>query len=129
MNHEESKEVKRIMRREKVRILLYPVVIFTLAFGIQYLFFPGILENYRVYALIAEFFNSAAVGAFFILMSASILISYLFNSRYALLIFTGLLMAVWSMFTVAFILSPPPNTVWISAAIMTYLTFNLARRV
>lgn len=129
MNQEDSKEVKRIMRREKVRILLYPVVIFTLAFGIQYLFFPGILETYAVYALIAEYFNSAAVGAFFILMSVLTLISYTMNSRRIMLIVTGLLMAVWSMFTVAFVLSPPPNTVWISAAIMTYLTFNLARRV
>ena len=129
MNQEESKEVKRIMRREKVRILLYPVVIFTLAYGIQYLFFPGILETYRVYALIGEYFSSQAVGAFFISMSFLILISYTWGARYALLILTGLLMAVWSMFTVAFILSPPPNTVWISAAIMTYLTFNLARRV
>lgn len=129
MNQEESKEVKRIMRREKVRILLYPVVIFTLAYGIQYLFFPGILETYRVYALIGEYFSSQAVGAFFICMALLILISYAWRARYALLILTGLLMAVWSMFTVAFILSPPPNTVWISAAIMTYLTFNLARRV
>lgn len=129
MNQEESKEVKRIMRREKVRILLYPIVIFTLAYGIQYLFFPGILETYRVYALIGEYFSSQAVGAFFICMALLILISYAWGARYALLILTGLLMAVWSMFTVAFILSPPPNTVWISAAIMTYLTFNLARRV
>lgn len=129
MNQEESKEVKRIMRREKVRILLYPIVIFTLAYGIQYLFFPGILETYRVYALIGEYFSSQAVGAFFICMALLILISYAWRARYALLILTGLLMAVWSMFTVAFILSPPPNTVWISAAIMTYLTFNLARRV
>lgn len=129
MNQEESKEVKRIMRREKVRILLYPIVIFTLAYGIQYLFFPGILETYRVYALIGEYFSSQAVGVFFICMSFLILISYTWGARYALLTLTGLLMAVWSMFTVAFILSPPPNTVWISAAIMTYLTFNLARRV
>lgn len=129
MNQEESKEVKRIMRREKVRILLYPIVIFTLAYGIQYLFFPGILETYRVYALIGEYFSSQAVGAFFICMALLILISYAWGARYALLILTGLLMAVWSMFTVAFILSPPPNTVWISAAIMTYLSFNLARRV
>ena len=129
MNQEESKEVKRIMEREKVRILLYPIVLFTTLYGIQYLFFPGILETYRVYSLIGEYFNSQMVGIFFILMSGLILISYAMSARYALLILTGLLMAVWSMFTVAFILSPPPNTVWISAAIMTYLSFNLARRV
>lgn len=78
---------------------------------------------------IGEYFNSQAVGIFFILMSGLILISCAgMSARYALLILTGLLMAVWSMFTVAFVLSPPPNTVWISA-IMTYLSFNLARRV
>lgn len=129
MNENKKLEVKEIFQHEKIKAVLYPLVIASILYGIQLSMFQGILETYSVYTLIDDFVNHWEVGSLFIILPVIMLIAFKMNWRNALLVSSTLLLMLWSMFTVAFLLSPPPNTVWIFAALMMYLTFSLTRRV
>ena len=129
MNKEDKKTVERVVKREKLRVLLFPIVVPSLIYGIWLSLFPSILNNYKVYTLIRELVTHWQVGGIFIILSILIIIAFKLRKRKMLIATSSILLSVWCMFTVAFILSPPPNTVWVFALTMTYLTFSLVRRV
>jgi len=129
VNKENKEIVERVLKREKISVLIYPIVASSLVYGFWISIFPSILNNYRVYALINTLVAHWQVGIVFIVLSIIILIAFVLKRRRMLLITSIILMMTWSMFTIAFILSPPPNTVWVFAMTMTYLTFSLVRRV
>ena len=121
-------EVQEIFQNVKIESSLYPLAVASILYGIQLSVFPGILNTYSVYALIDDFVNHWEVGSLFIVLPLVMLIGFKLRWRVAMIISSTLLLMLWSLFTVAFLLSPPPNTVWIFAALM-YLTFSLTRRV
>lgn len=129
VNKTNKEIVEKVIKREKIGVLIYPIIFSSLLYGIWISIFPSILENYKVYKLVSAFVSHWQVGGVFIILPILMLLSFKFNRRRPLLITSNLLLMIWSMFAVAFILSPPPNTVWIFAATMTYLTFSLVRRV
>lgn len=129
VSEKQKREVRHLLNREKIRVLLYPLTIATLLYGVWLSTFPNILERYAVYNHINDFVTPWQVGISFIVLPIIIFIAFKLNYRLLLLIASLILLMLWSMFTVSFFLSPPPNTVWIFTALLAYMTFSLIRRV
>lgn len=100
----------------------------SLVYGIQLVRHPEILSNFSVYQHIIELFNYRLVGVVFILLSLLKLIGLFTNRqwlrRYSLVAFTY----VWSFFSLSFLLSEPPNTVWIFTLIMAAISVSISIR-
>ena len=100
----------------------------SLVYGIQLVRHPEILSNFSVYQHIIELFNYRLVGVVFILLSLLKLIGLFTNQqwlrRYSLVAFTY----VWSFFSLSFLLSEPPNTVWIFTLIMAAISVSISIR-
>ena len=100
----------------------------SLVYGIQLVRHPEILSNFSVYQHIIELFNYRLVGVVFILLSLLKLIGLFTNRqwlrRYSLVAFTY----VWSFFSLSFLLSEPPNTVWIFTLIMAAISVSISVR-
>ena len=129
MSEAHKAEVHKVIRREKVKVLLYPVAMFALVYGIWISVQPSILRNYDVYRLISNILEPYQIGGIFIALAVGMIVSYWLRSRRLLFAFTMILMIIWSVFTVSFVISPPPNTVWLLSATWTYFSFELVRRV
>lgn len=121
--------IEKVVQKEKVSVLIYPVSVPTFLYGLWLMLFPTILENYTVYNLVSTVLQSWQVGIIFMLIGLGIIFSFIFYNKKALLLCGIFGLMAWSVFTVAFISTPPPNTVWLFAGTMSYLTFSLARRV
>lgn len=118
-----------VLKWEKLKVLIYPVAIPTFLYGLWITMFPSILETYDVYDLINEFVASWEVGSLFM---ASGILSFVFfktKSRKLLMITGMVILMLWTMFAVSLISTPPPNTVWIFAATMSYISYSFVRRV
>lgn len=118
-----------VLKWEKLKVLIYPVAIPTFLYGLWITMFPSILETYDVYDLINEFVASWEVGSLFM---ASGILSFVFfktKSRRLLMITGIVILMLWTMFAVSLISTPPPNTVWIFAATMSYISYSFVRRV
>ena len=129
MSEEHKEVVQKVIRSEKVKVLLYPVSFFALVYGIWISIQPTILRNYDVYHLISNLVEPYQIGGIFIGLSVGMLVSYWLKQRKILFILSMILMVIWSVFTVSFIISPPPNTVWLLSATWAYFSFELVRRV
>ena len=129
MSEAHKAEVHKVIRREKVKVLLYPVAMFALVYGLWISIQPSILRNYDVYRLISNILEPYQIGGIFIALAVGMFVSYWIRSRRLLFTFTMILMIIWSVFTVSFVISPPPNTVWLLSATWTYFSFELVRRV
>lgn len=121
--------VRKVIRDEKVKVLVYPVSIFSLIYGLWMLIKPEILETYKVYSMISNIVTPTQVGSVFIIVATFMLVSYKLRRRNILYISSLVILSVWFVFTFAFLFSPPPNTVWILALTWTYFSFELTRRV
>lgn len=129
MNQQHKEQIVRVIEYEKVKTILYPTVIFSFVYGFWISIFPEILDTFSVYHYIRTIFNNWEVGSLFMILSSAMLLTFHFRKRRLLLISSNLLMMLWSMFAVSFIITTPPNTVWLFAIIMTYFSFSLVRRV
>ena len=129
MSEAHKAEVHKVIRSEKVKVLLYPVAMFALVYGLWISIQPSILRNYDVYRLISNILEPYQIGGIFIALAIGMFVSYWLRSRRLLFTFTMLLMIIWSVFTVSFVISPPPNTVWLLSATWMYFSFELVRRV
>ena len=129
MSEAHKSEVHKVIRSEKVKVLLYPVVMFALVYGLWISIQPSILRNYDVYRLISNILEPYQIGGIFVALAVGMLVSYWLRSRRLLFTFTMILMIIWSVFTVSFVISPPPNTVWLLSATWMYFSFELVRRV
>lgn len=129
MSEAHKAEVHKVIRSEKVKVLIYPVAFFALVYGIWISIQPTILRNYDVYRLISNIVEPYQIGGVFIALSVGMLVSYWLSNRKLLFTFTMILMIIWSVFTVSFVISPPPNTVWLLSATWMYFSFELVRRV
>lgn len=121
--------VNKTIRQEKVKVLLFPVALFALVYGVWISIFPNILNHHSVYNLISNILPPYQIGGIFIFLATVILVSYWLNQRKLLFASTLILLALWSAFTISFLLSSPPNTIWLLSATWTYFSFELVRRV
>lgn len=84
----------------------------SLLYGIQLFRFPGILENYRVYQIVDDIMNNQHLGLLFIMFALTKIIGIFIKKPIMRRIGLIGLVFLWGMFSVSFMLSPPPNTVW-----------------
>lgn len=129
LSEESKKIVERAIRDEKMDVLIYPIIITTFIYGVWISIFPNILSNYKVYSLVNPLVNNWQVGVLFIFLPILMLVAYKAGQRDVLFVASNMLFILWSVFAVSFLLSPPPNTVWIFASLVSYLAFSLVRRV
>ena len=129
MSEKHKRDINRIFMREKIKTLIYPIFFGNFLYGLQLSLFPSILSNYQAYNLIDEFVTHWQIGAVFIMLSFMILASFKIDHR-LLLVFSSIVsFAIWMTFSFAFLISPPPNTIWIFSALMAFMCFYLTRRV
>lgn len=127
---EEGREIAhKIIRKEKIKVLIYPVSIFAFIYGAWLTIHPQILETYKVYEIISNILTSAQVGGAFMVVSATLITAFRLGHRRATLFLSMILLCMWSVFTFSFIVTVPPNTVWILALTWTYFSFELVRRI
>lgn len=129
MSEKNKQVVNGVIRSEKVKVLLYPTALFAFIYGVWISVQPSILRNYDVYNLISSIVEPYQIGGIFIVIATVIFMSYWLNQRKLLFIAAMILLVIWSVFTVSFVISPPPNTVWLLSASWTYFSFELVRRV
>ena len=130
---EQEHEIRGLIREGKVKVVLWPVIVATFLYGFWIFKHPDILGTYDVYVHIADMTNNYVIGIVFMLIALLLSVLSLRDTgdkkNVLLLIAICALLFVWIGFTVAFLLATPPNTVWILSALMTYLSFEVARRV
>ena len=97
------------------------VIVGSFLYGMQLFRHPEILDQYRVYAMIRELFSGRQIGSIFLILSLIKAYGVVTNSRFAKTISRTSLMFLWCLFLGAFLISPPPNTVWILAFVMVSL--------
>ena len=129
MSEKNKQVVNGVIRSEKVKVLLYPTALFAFIYGVWISVQPSILRNYDVYNLISSIVEPYQIGGLFIAIATVIFMSYWLNQSKLLFTASMLLLILWSVFTVSFVISPPPNTVWLLSATWTYFSFELVRRV
>ena len=97
------------------------VIVGSFLYGMQLFRHPEILDQYRVYAMIRELFDGRQIGLSFVILSLIKAYGVFTNSRFSKTISRTVLMFLWCLFLGAFLISPPPNTVWIFAFVMVSL--------
>ena len=97
------------------------VIVGSFLYGSQLFRHPEILDQYRVYAMIRELFSGRQIGFVFVILALVKAYGIATNSRFAKTFSRTVLMFLWCLFLGAFLISPPPNTVWILAFVMVSL--------
>ena len=97
------------------------VIVGSFLYGMQLFRHPEILDQYRVYAMIRELFSGRQIGLVFVILALVKAYGVFTDSRFAKTISRTSLMFLWCLFLGAFLISPPPNTVWILAFVMVSL--------
>ena len=87
----------------------------SILFGATIFLNPGILDIYKIYSLIRSMFDNKLIGLAFIVLGAMKIIGIFTNSvRMRKIAIRGLLF-LWLLFFIAFLISPPPNIIWVFA--------------
>ena len=110
--------VKEIVLLKRASII---VIVGSFLYGAQLFRHPEILDQYRVYAMIRELFDGREIGLTFVVLALVKAYGVFTDTRFAKTISRTALMFLWSLFLGAFLISPPPNTVWILAFVMVSL--------
>ncbi|MBC9703292.1 MAG: hypothetical protein H9W83_12455 [Leuconostoc sp.] len=100
----------------------------TILYAFQIVMFPHILERYQVYQIIDEYFNRFEIAGIFLILAILKLIGVFTNNtkirRFSLV---GLA-SFWMLFSVSFLFSSPPNTMWILSGSLSFLAIGIAYR-
>lgn len=100
---------------------------FSIIYGATLYIYPQILEEYRVYSMIRDVVDSHKIGLVFILLGLAKLIGIATNARWLRMLALRFLTFLWTFFLMAFVITPPPNSVWIMAALFVYLIYQATR--
>lgn len=97
------------------------LAITSVIYGAQIFIHPEIMDTYKVYSLIRDIFDAHLIGGIFVVLGSMKLIGIWTN--YSLLKKLSLrgLTFLWLLFLIAFVITPPPNTVWVLAFNMIFL--------
>lgn len=101
----------------------FVVSLTSILFGMQLILYPHILQTYKIYTLIRELFDNTVIGLAFIILGLAKLIGIWLNNKFLKQFSIRGLLFLWLVFFIAFLISPPPNTVWVySLAMVTLAT-------
>ena len=95
-------------------------------FGMQLILYPHILQTYKIYTLIREMFDNTIIGACFIVFGLGKIIGVVINNKILRKISIRGLLFLWLVFFIAFLATPPPNTVWVYSLAMVILATGSA---
>ena len=95
-------------------------------YGYQLFTHPEILKSYDVYKLLDNLFDQRFISLVFIILGVLKLIGIIGNYKYVKRWSLVSLTFVWVLFAVSFLLSKPPNTIWIFSTSMAILSFGIA---
>ena len=98
----------------------------SILFGTQLILYPHILQTYKIYTLIRELFDNTTIGLAFIILGLLKVIGIIFNNRTIRHTAIRGLLFLWLVFFIAFLISPPPNTVWVYSLAMVMLATGSA---
>ena len=104
----EVEKIKRILGRDG-----FLVAVTSLFYGWQLFWNPGILENYRVYDIVDSIVNNHWIGLAFMITGLVKIIGVVFSIPLFRKIGLVTMSFLWGMFFISFLMSPPPNTVWV----------------
>lgn len=104
------------------------LAIVTILFGGQLLVHPEILRSYEVYKLIDNLFDDRFISVLLVIVGLFKLIGIIGNFKYVKRWSLVSLTFLWTLFGVSFLLSEPPNTVWIFSLSMAFLSLGIAIR-
>lgn len=121
--------VDKVLKWEKLKVLIYPVAVPTFLYGLWITMFPSILETYQVYSLINSVVQSWEIGSLFMASGILAFVFFYTKAKRLLMLVGIIILMLWSMFAVSFLSTPPPNTVWLFAATMSYISYSFVRRV
>ena len=102
--------------------------IVTILYGWQLIVHPEILRDYQVYRLIDNLFDDRFISVLFVIVGFAKLIGIIGNFKYVKRWSLVSLTFLWTLFGVSFLLSEPPNTVWVFALSMAFLSLGIAIR-
>lgn len=100
----------------------------TFFYGYQLYTHPEILKRYDVYKLLDNLFVQRFISIVFILLGILKLVGIIGNYKYVKRWSLVTLTFVWTLFGVSFLLSEPPNTIWIFALSTSLLSMGIAIR-
>lgn len=100
------------------------LVIGSFLMGITLFSFPSILSTYRVYSMISNIFDNRVIGVAYMVLAICKLLGVIFNLRMFKKVSLKGLLFLWLLFLIAFLLTPPPNTIWILALICVVLAIG-----
>lgn len=100
----------------------------TFFYGYQLYTHPEILTSYDVYKLLDNLFDQRFISIVFIVLGILKLVGIIVNHKYIKRWSLVTLTFVWTLFGVSFLLSEPPNTIWIFALSMSLLSMGIAIR-
>lgn len=96
----------------------------SIMYGTTIFMFPNILETYRVYEMIRDIVDNHKVGLVFVVLGALKLFGIIINSKTIRMIAIRCLTFLWVLFLIGFIITPPPNSVWLMALSQIYLIYK-----
>lgn len=111
-------KVKTIINQKRVSIV---IIVGSFLYGLQLFRHPDILNQYAVYAVIRETFHGEQIGSAFMILAVLKAIALIKNYQTLKVLSRTALMFVWCLFMVGFMITPPPNTIWIFAFVMVLL--------
>lgn len=100
----------------------------SILYGLQLYIHPSILENFEVYQIIREMFDHKSIGLLFMVSGLMKLVGIVLNSPRIKFLSVRVLIFLWLLFMVSFLITPPPNTVWIMAFMATALGLGVIIR-
>ena len=106
----------------------YVLAIGSILYGLQLYIHPTILENFAVYQIIREMFDHKSIGLLFMVAGLMKLVGITLNRPRIKFLSVRVLMFLWLLFMVSFLITPPPNTVWIMALMATSLGLGIIIR-
>lgn len=83
--------------------------------GIQLILFPTILNSYRIYEVIREIFDNYLIGSILVILGLLKIYGVYMNNQWIKNIGRYGMLFTWLLFLIAFLFTPPPNTLWIQA--------------
>ncbi|MDN6641079.1 MAG: hypothetical protein L0L10_09890 [Tetragenococcus sp.] len=116
-----------LLRRYNLGLILSSFI-----YGCELLFYPEILETYRVYLYVGEIFDYKIISLAFIVLSTSNLMGVIFNVKQLRRMSVYALMFLWIMFGFSFVLTmitgDQAYTVTVLAFLESYLAWCLNLR-
>lgn len=100
----------------------------SITYGLQLFIHPSILKSYSTYEVIYRFFDTYLVSLLFVVLGAVNLFAVVVGQNKIRMTSRILLTILYLLFAICFILSYPPNEIWILPIIMVAIAFSISMK-